>query len=92
MRLIGRSVCSRKVIKCFLNVHFSCVIVEVRVGDSHRDGFSILSGKLFVVLVCYLKDVGSGVVAGNAVFLNWTGDMTTVFFTLCSKHLLDTSM
>ena len=43
------------------------------------NGFSVY---LFVVLVYYLEvgDVGLGVVIGNTVFVNCTGDMTIVFF------------
>ena len=47
------------------------------------NGFSSFSGNLFAVLVYYLEvgDVGSVVVIGNAVFLNCTSDMTTIFQT-----------
>ena len=43
------------------------------------DGFS---GNLFAVLVYYIEvgDVGSGVVVGNAVYVNCTGDLTIVLF------------
>ena len=46
------------------------------------DGFFSFSGKLFTVLVPYheVGDVGSVMVAGNAVYVNCTGDMTIVFF------------
>ena len=49
-----------------------------------------LSGNLFAVYVCYLKveDVGLGMVVGNAVYVNCTGNMTIVFFTHFSNHLL----
>ena len=37
---------------------------------------------LFVVLIYYLEvgNVGSGVIDGNAVYVNWTGDMAIVLF------------
>ena len=46
------------------------------------NSFSSFSGKLFAILVCYLEveDVGSGLVVGNTVLVNCTGDMTIVFF------------
>ena len=36
----GRSVCSQKVAKDFLDVHFACIAVAGRVVDSYIDGFS----------------------------------------------------
>ena len=76
--------CSKKVIKDFWDEHFSCVTAGGRAVDSHMNGFS---GNLFAVLVCYLKVgvVGSGVIVGNAVFVNCTGDMATVFFNSISQ-------
>ena len=58
---------------------FSNVTVEGRVVDSNMNGFS---GNLFAVLDYYLevKDVGLGVVIRNAVFVNCTSDMTSIFF------------
>ena len=71
-----------KVVEDFWDVHFSCVMVEGTCIDSNMDSFSSFSGTLFAVLVYYLKvgNVGFGVVVGNAVFVNCTGDMTIVFF------------
>ena len=56
-------------------------MIEGKVVDSNLDGFCIFSGTLFAVLVYYLEveDTGSGVVVGNAVFVNCTGDMNIVF-------------
>ena len=53
-----------------------------RCVDSNMNGFSSFSDNLFAILVYYLEvgDVGSGLVVGNAVFVNYTGDMTIVFF------------
>ena len=76
----------------FWDVHFSSVMVEGMIVNSNMNGFSDI---LFVVLVYYpeVGDVGSRVVVGNAVFVSCTGDMTIVFFyTLFSKHLLDSPM
>ena len=58
-------------VKDFLDVHFSCVMVEDRVIDSDMDSFSTFSGNLFAVLVYYLevRDVSLGVVVGNAVLI-----------------------
>ena len=65
-RLTGRFVCSKKVVEDFLDVHFSCVMVEgrVRVVDSNMNGFSSFSANLFAVVVYYLElgYVGSEVV------------------------------
>ena len=82
VRLTGRSVCSKKLLEDFWDVHFSCVMVQGRVADSNMNGFSSFFGNLFSVLVYYLevRDVGSGLVVGNAPFVNCTGDMTIVFF------------
>ena len=57
-------------------------MVEGRVVDSSMDGISSFSGNLFDVLVYYLEvgDVRSGMAVGNAVFVNYTGGMTIVFF------------
>ena len=72
VRLTGRSVCSKKAVEDFWDVHFSVFV------DSNMDGSS---GNLFAVLVYYLKvgDVGLGVIVGNMVFENSTDDMTVVF-------------
>ena len=53
-------------------------MVEGKVVDSNMDG---LSGSLFAILVYYpeVEDLGLEVVVGNAVYVNCTGDMTTVF-------------
>ena len=69
VRLTGRSVCSKKVIKDFWGVHFSCLMIEKRVVNSYTNGFS---GNLCAVLVCYLEvgDAASGMVVGNAFFVN----------------------
>ena len=82
VRLNERSVCSKKVIKDFLDVSFSCVIVDGRVVYSNMNGSSSFYGNLFAILVYYLEvgDVGSGVVVGNSVSVNCTADMTIVFF------------
>ena len=82
VRLAGRSICSKKMIEDFWDVQFSCVTVEGRVVDSKQHGFSIFSGNVFAALVYYpeVGDVGMGLVVGNAVFVNCTGDMTIVFF------------
>ena len=79
VRLIGRSVCSKKVVKDFWDLHSSSVTVEGRIVDSYMDG---ISGNLFAVLVYYLEVgyVGWGVVIVNAVFVNCNGDMTNLFF------------
>ena len=79
--LIGRAVCSLKVVEDFLDVHISYVVVEGRVDDLNMNCFSSCSGSLFASLVYYLEvgDVCSGVVVGNAVLVNCTGDMTIVF-------------
>ena len=60
-------------------VEFSSVTVEGRIVDSNMDGFS---SNLLAVSVCFCKvgDVGLGMVVGNVVFVNCTGDMTIVFF------------
>ena len=54
-------------------------MVESRVTDSNMD---CLSSNLFAVLVYYheVGGVGSGVIVGNAMYVNCTGDMTIVFF------------
>ena len=79
VRLIRRSVCPKKMVKNFWDVHFSFVMVKSRVFDSKMNGFS---ANLFAVLVYYLEveDVDIWVVVGNAVFRNCTSDMTVVFF------------
>ena len=50
-----------------------------RVVDSNMDGFS---SNLFAVLVYYFEvgDVGLWTAVGNAVYVNYTGDITIVFF------------
>ena len=60
---------------------FLLCIVEGRVVDSNMDA-SLLPWHLFAVLVYYLgaEDVASGVVVGNAVFVNCTDVMIIVFF------------
>ena len=71
-------------VKDFWGVHFFCVLVDGRVVDSNIDGFLSFPGNLFAVSVYYtyleVGDVGSGVVVGNDVYVNYTGDMTIVFF------------
>ena len=90
VRLIGRSVCSKKVVEDFWNVHFSCTTVEGKDVDSNLDGFSSFSGNLFAVLVYYLEvgDVGFGGGCWKYCVLNCTGNMAVVFFYSISKHLL----
>ena len=75
-------VCFKKAVEDFWDVHFSCVKVEGRGVNSNVDCFSSFSGNVFAVLVYYLEveDVGSGMVVGNAGFVNCTDDITTVSF------------
>ena len=82
VRLIGRSVCSNKVVEDFWDVHFPHVMAECRAVDSNMNIFFSFFGNLFTILVCYLEvgDVGSGMFVGNTVFVNYTGDMIIVFF------------
>ena len=40
VRLIGRLSASRRWLKIFWDVHFSCITVEGRVVDSNMNGFS----------------------------------------------------
>ena len=89
--LIGRSVCSKKLVEDCWDVHSSCVKVEGRVINSNMSGFS---GNLLAVLVFYLEvgDFGFRMVVGNAVFVNCTGNMGIVFLNVFSKHLLDSPM
>ena len=54
MRLTGRSVCFKKGVEDFWNVHFSCVMVKGRVVGSNIDSCSIFSGSVPVVLVFYI--------------------------------------
>ena len=84
VRLIGRSVCSKKLVEDFWDVHFACVTVENRVADSNMNGFSSFSGTLFAVFVYYVEVGGvcSVVFVGHVVYVNSIGDMTIVF--LCS--------
>ena len=79
VRLTGKSVCSKKVVEYFWEVHIFHVTVKGSVVDSNMDDFS---GNMFAVLVYYheVGDIGLGVVAGNAVFVKCTGSMTIVFF------------
>ena len=74
VRLTGRSVCPKKVVDDFWDVHFSCVTVEVRVADSNMDGFASFPSNLFAFLAYYLEveDGGMGEVAGNAVLCSFT--------------------
>ena len=62
VRLIGRSICSKKVVEDFWDVHISYVMVEGRVVNSNMNGFSSFSGNLFSILVYYLEvgNVGLG--------------------------------
>ena len=39
LSLIGRSICSKKVVEDFQDVHFSCVAVEGRVVGSNMNDF-----------------------------------------------------
>ena len=57
-------------------------MVEGRVVDSNLDDFSSFSGNLLAVLVNYfeMEDIASGVVDGNAVFVNCTSEMIIVSF------------
>ena len=57
-------------------------MVEGRVVDSNLDDFSSFSGNLFAVLVNYfeMEDIASGMVDGNAVFVNCTSEIIIVFF------------
>ena len=54
---IGRYVFSKKVLEDFLDVHFSCVIIEGRIVDSNMDGFFCSQHSLFYLEV---GDVGFG--------------------------------
>ena len=79
-RLTGRSICSKKVAEDSWDLHFAHVVVDGRIINSYRNGFS---GKLFTILAYYLEvgDVGSGMALGHAVLLNCTGNnMAFVFF------------
>ena len=60
--LIGRSICSKKVIEDFWDVNISSVTIEGRFIDSNMNGFSIFSSHLFAIFVYYLevRDVGLG--------------------------------
>ena len=82
VRLIGRSICSKKLVKDFWDVHFSYVVVESRNVNSNLDGFSRFPGNLFAVLIYYFEmgNVGFGVIVGYTVLVNCTGDVTAVFF------------
>ena len=82
VRLHGRSAFSKKVVEDFWDVNFPCVTVEGRVFDSNMNSFSSFSGNLFAILVYCLEvgDIYSGVVIGNDVFVNCTGDITIVLF------------
>ena len=87
VRLVGRFVCSKKVIEG--ECTFSYVTVEGSVVDSNMDEFSRFSGNLFAVLVCYLEvgDVNSRVVVGNAVYIHCTSDMAIVsFYSIFTSH------
>ena len=88
VRLVGRSICPRKVVKDFWGVHFSCIAMEDRFADSNMNGFSSFSGSLFAALVYYFEvgDVGFGMIVGHTVLVNCTGDISLILF---SKHLLD---
>ena len=68
-------------VKDFLDVYVSCVTADGRVVDSNMNGFYSFSGNLFSILVYYfeVENNGLGVVVGNVVFVNCTGDMTIVF-------------
>ena len=61
---------------------FFCDTVEGRVVDSNMDGFSSSSSNLFAIFIYYLElgDIGSGVVVGNAEYINHIVDITIVFF------------
>ena len=78
-----RSLCSKKVVKDFQDVHFSCVDVEGRIANSNINGFSSFPGNLFTILVYYFEvgDVGIGMIVGHTVLVNFSGYMTAVFST-----------
>ena len=82
VRLIGRIICSKKVVEDFWDIHFSCAVVKGRIVDSDMNGFSTFSGNFCTILGCYLEvgDVCSGMVVGNTVLVNCSGDMTVLFF------------
>ena len=61
-RLIGRSLCSKKVVEHFWDIYISCVTVDSRVVDSDIKDISSFSGKSLAVLIYYLHmgDAGLG--------------------------------
>ena len=79
---IKSSVCSKEVVEDFWDIHFSHVIIEGMVVNSNTNDFSSFPGTLFTVLIYYheVEDVASGLVVGNATFLNCAGYITIVFF------------
>ena len=81
VRLIGKSICSKKVVEDFQDVHFSCVAAEGRIVDSNMNGFSSFPGNMFGIMIFYfdMGDVGSGMIVGHTVLVNCTSDVTTVF-------------
>ena len=81
VRLNGRSVCSKKMVEDFWDVHFP--VLQLKAGLLILIWMACLASlaNCFTVLVYYpeVGDVGSGAV-GNAVHVNCTSDITIVFF------------
>ena len=63
VKLIERSICSKKVVEDFWDVHFSCVTVEGRVFDSNLDIFCSFSGNMFAVSFHFPKVEGMVIVS-----------------------------
>ena len=77
-----------------MDIHFSCVAVEGSIVVSNLEGFCDFLCNTFAVLF-YFHEVGyagSGVVIENSMSVTLFGDTTVMFFTLFSKHLLDSPM
>ena len=76
------SICSKKIVEDFWDVHFSHAVVEGSIVNSKMNGLSSFHGILFVILVYHFEvgDVGFGMIDGHIVLINCTGNMTAVFF------------
>ena len=79
VRLIGRFICSKKVVEHFWNVHISHVAGEGGIANSDINAFT---GNVFAILVHYFEvaDIGPGMPVRHTALIYCTDDMTGVFF------------
>ena len=82
VRLIGRSICFKKVVNDLWDVHFSHVAVGCRIVNFNMNSFPSFPRNLFAILDYYFEvvDVSFGRIVRDTVLVNTIDDVTALFF------------